>query len=113
MGLGIIGTQFLWQRTSPTLVISRPMLFAAVAAVTLAAAVAGVSMRSIAVESLSPLTGTKARGIGAFLAGANVGAVLLAVPVGLLVWRFHADSVGGWTYPFVNKRWLVALYYIA
>jgi hypothetical protein len=41
-----------------------------------------------------------------------VGIALLVVPAFLLVWRIGADELTGWTYPFLNKRWLGALYWI-
>jgi len=52
-------------------------------------------------------------GLTAFAWSIAAGITLLLVPVFLVVWRVKADDIGGWTYPFLNKRWLGALYAIS
>lgn len=52
-------------------------------------------------------------GLTAFFSSIAVGITLLLVPAFLFVWRFEADDIEGWTYPFLNKRWLGALYAIS
>ena len=54
-----------------------------------------------------------ASGITAFALAVSTGILLLIVPVFLLTWRTSYDDLTGWTYPFLNKRWLGALYAIA
>lgn len=54
--------------------------------------------------------GTTESGLKSYALALNVGVVLLIVPVFLAVWHTHYDDPMSWTYPFLNKRWLVALY---
>lgn len=51
-----------------------------------------------------------AAGFAAFALTLNAAALLLLIPVVVLVTKNAADTIPGWTYPFVNKRWLIALY---
>ena len=48
----------------------------------------------------------------ACILGAEISSLVLIVPIFLLVWRTSYDDITGWTYPFLNKRWLAALYYL-
>ena len=58
-------------------------------------------------------TGFSQPGLTAFVLSIAAGITLLLVPAFLLVWRFEADDIEGWTYPFLNKRWLGAMYAIS
>src|SRR5262249_9594957 len=40
----------------------------------------------------------------------QLGCVLLVIPLWQLIWRTSYDEPQWWSYPFLNKRWLVALY---
>jgi hypothetical protein len=51
-------------------------------------------------------------GARAWLLGLQFGILLLTIPVLILVTSVAADREQ-WTWPFVNKRWLVALYFVA
>ena len=48
----------------------------------------------------------------AWLLGLQLGVLLLVVPVFALVTRIEADDLH-WNWPYLNKRWLVALYSLA
>jgi hypothetical protein len=50
-----------------------------------------------------------ARGAASWALGLQLGVVLLTVPVFVLVTHVAADDLQ-WSWPFLNKRWLVALY---
>ncbi len=49
-------------------------------------------------------------GFAAVALALNAAALLLLVPVLVLVMKNAADTIPGWTYPYLNKRWLIALY---
>ena len=53
-----------------------------------------------------------ARGAASWAFGLQAGVVLLTIPVLALVKNVAADDLQ-WTWPFLNKRWLVALYSVA
>ena len=110
--LVLIVLQYGLQRTSPSLLLPRANLIAGIGAVGVVAAVAGVALRALPLEGSHLFNGRRAAGAAAFLWSLNVAALLSVIPITLLVWRFDVDVVGGWTYPFLNKRWLVAGYYI-
>ena len=55
--------------------------------------------------------GMDRRGATAWLLALNAGVLLLMVPATLAVWQTDWDAITGWrVYPFLNKRWLAALY---
>ena len=53
-----------------------------------------------------------AEGATSWLLGLQLGVLLLTIPVLTLVTNIAADQEQ-WTWPFLNKRWLVALYFLA
>lgn len=52
-------------------------------------------------------------GAASFALTFNAAALLLLVPVIVLVSKNAGEKVPGWTYPFLDKRWLIALYGVA
>ena len=52
-------------------------------------------------------------GVASFAIAFAVGVIGLIVPASLLAWRTPYDDVTGWTYPFLNKRWIGPLYALA
>ena len=56
--------------------------------------------------------GVSARGATSWALGLQLGILLLTVPVLVLVTHVAADDLR-WTWPYLNKRWLVALYSLA
>ena len=75
--------------------------------VTIVALVLGGTCRNAASRLPSRVDG---KGFVSFVVAVELGLVLLVVPAFLLVWRTGYDDVAGWTYPFLNKRWVAALY---
>jgi hypothetical protein len=59
------------------------------------------------------LRASSRRGFTAYLLSLELGILLMGIPVYLAVWRTKYEDLTGWTYPIVNKRWLVALYGLA
>lgn len=57
--------------------------------------------------------GLDSRGFTSYVLAIECGLLLVPAAVWLAVWRTRYEEIGGWTYPIVNKRWLVALYYLA
>lgn len=53
-----------------------------------------------------------ARGAASWALGLQLGVLLLTIPVAALVKNVAADDLR-WTWPFLNKRWLMALYSLA
>ena len=49
-------------------------------------------------------------GFAAIVFAIEAGLLLLLVPVWMLIRHSPTDDIPGWTYPYVNKRWLIALY---
>ena len=49
-------------------------------------------------------------GFAAIVLAVEAGLLLLLVPVWMLIRHSPTDDIPGWTYPYVNKRWLIALY---
>ena len=65
-----------------------------------------------AADSIQWRSGISQPGAAVFALSVAVGIALLVVPAFLFVWRIGADELTGWTYPFLNKRWLGALYWL-
>ena len=54
-----------------------------------------------------------AHGPTAWVLGLQIGVLLLIVPMSLLTKSVAADDMLGWTFGFLNKRWLIGLYQTA
>lgn len=62
---------------------------------------------------LRPSSKFKSEAVSAYVIASYLGLALLFVPTFLLVWRTPYESLTWITYPFLNKQWLFALYWLA
>lgn len=74
-----------------------------------------IALAALTLMAARPLPGGLPRrvspaGFASVALALNAAALLLLIPVVVLVTKNAADSIPGWTYPFLNKRWLSALY---
>jgi hypothetical protein len=79
----------------------------------LAAFVASLLIAFLGRRLASSWSGTADHAAASWLAAFEIGILLLPVAVVLLARGVPEDQITGWAFPFVNKRWLIALYNIA
>ncbi len=102
LGVLIVVTQRLIQGPAP---YGREIVLWSVLALAAAGAVGFTRPERIALPAC-----LSADGFVAYVLAIEFGVLLLPGVAFLAVWRTRYDALGGWTYPFLNKRWLVGLY---
>lgn len=84
--------------------------FSSVASWSMLAALIAWTMRASSTRFGATPMRISAAGTAAWLIAANVVVWLLLIPVVVLISPNAADAIRYWTYPYENKRWLIALY---
>jgi len=103
-----IGAAAAKMRMDPAFSYGWPIVAIAMAAFLLAAALA-VSIRSLGLRAPAWLDRDA---LTAWLLSLHLGVMAMLVPLFVVCTRVPEDTMTGWTFGFMNKRWLIALYYV-
>ncbi len=96
----------VWQR--PAFQHSRAVIDLAIAALAIA-----LTLRWLFDRPTRSATSVTARATASWVLAVQLGVVFLVGPVLLLTVNTAFDNITGWTFPVLNKRWLVGLYDLA
>lgn len=100
IALAVLASALTWNTPYFDLVLSWSLLLLLVGVTVIAAKPAAGRLPA----SMSP------GGFAAMVLAIEAGLLLLLVPVWVLIRPSPFDAIPGWTYPYLNKRWLIALY---